>query len=151
MMLYTFEVSNNGYFFCCSKCEFYINFDVTGTDYERTLMSASACMAGLFPPSDEQTWNQHLTWQPIPIHTVPIEMDYILHARTSCSRYNWAMQKYLESPEYTAIIAKHQQLFQYLEEKTESRVQSLDDVQTIYNTLWIQKLKNKTSDKFREF
>jgi hypothetical protein len=44
---------------------------VRSSDYNRTLMSAEVNLAGLFEPHGSQLWNQNLTWQPIPIHTVP--------------------------------------------------------------------------------
>jgi len=41
------------------------------TDYDRTLMSAEANLAGLYPPEGHQIFNPNISWQPIPVHTVP--------------------------------------------------------------------------------
>lgn len=43
------------------------NVYVQSTDYDRTLMSAQANLAGLFPPThDDEKWHDEIQWQPIP-------------------------------------------------------------------------------------
>lgn len=44
---------------------------IRSTDYDRTLMSAEANLAGLYPPEKQQMFNPNISWQPIPVHTVP--------------------------------------------------------------------------------
>lgn len=56
---------------------------VRSTDFDRTLMSAEANLAGLFPPDGMQRFNPNISWQPIPVHTVPIAEDRVSLARPS--------------------------------------------------------------------
>uniref|UniRef100_A0ACB8FUS9 Uncharacterized protein n=1 Tax=Sphaerodactylus townsendi TaxID=933632 RepID=A0ACB8FUS9_9SAUR len=44
---------------------------IQSTDVDRTIMSAQANLAGLFPPTTEEIWNPQIPWQPIPVHVVP--------------------------------------------------------------------------------
>lgn len=107
-------------------------------------MSAAANLAGLFPPEGDHVWNSDLLWQPIPIHTIPKELDYVLHAETACPRLNYELQKYFASSEFVELNAKYKQLFYYLEENTGISVRNFGDVGFLYDTLWIDELKNKT-------
>uniref|UniRef100_A0A6I8NAK4 Lysosomal acid phosphatase n=1 Tax=Ornithorhynchus anatinus TaxID=9258 RepID=A0A6I8NAK4_ORNAN len=52
---------------------------VRSTDFDRTLMSAEVNLAGLFPPGGSQLFNPNITWQPIPVHTVPEAQDKQTH------------------------------------------------------------------------
>ncbi|XP_044538289.1 lysosomal acid phosphatase isoform X3 [Gracilinanus agilis] len=52
---------------------------VRSTDFDRTLMSAEANLAGLFPVEGAQSFNPNITWQPIPVHTVPEAQDKQTH------------------------------------------------------------------------
>ena len=40
-------------------------------------MSAYSVLAGLFPPIGDQVWNPGIPWQPIPVHTMPKEEDFV--------------------------------------------------------------------------
>lgn len=53
---------------------------VQSTDVDRTIASAYANLAGLYPPIGNEVWNTKLAWQPIPVHTVPVKQDYLLAA-----------------------------------------------------------------------
>ena len=48
------------------------------TDVPRTKMSLQLVLAGLFPPSEHQTWNTDLPWIPTDINFMPSEQDYLL-------------------------------------------------------------------------
>lgn len=58
------------------------------TDEDRNLMSALCTAAGLFPPTGEEVWNNELNWQPIPIHTMPLNEDYLLNSFVKCARFD---------------------------------------------------------------
>lgn len=115
-----------------------------GTDIDRTLMSAETVMAGLFPPQGDAIWNDELLWQPIPIYTTPKELEQIIYPGKSCPRLFNALQNYLSSSEIVELYAKHQQLFQYLEDNTGVSIKNMSDVGALYDILWIEELKNKT-------
>ncbi|NXU51296.1 PPAP phosphatase, partial [Turnix velox] len=62
---------------------------IRSTDCDHTLMSAQASLAGLYPPTKGQIWNSRILWQPIPVHTVPLSHDNLLHLPFShCPKYN---------------------------------------------------------------
>uniref|UniRef100_A0A183CQS1 Acid phosphatase n=1 Tax=Globodera pallida TaxID=36090 RepID=A0A183CQS1_GLOPA len=48
---------------------------VRSSDFNRTLMSAQALLAGLYPPRTNKTFAPDLNWQPFPVHTESREID----------------------------------------------------------------------------
>lgn len=109
------------------------------TDEDRNLQSAEYTMAGLFPPnSDEETWNSHLNWQPIPIHTVPLDDDYILNSFVKCARFDQLFERRLNDPEVTYLMEKHRSLIEYMSENAGTKLRRVDDVWKLYGGLVIE-------------
>ena len=75
---------------------------VRSLDIDRCLMSAECNLAGLYPPSGNQKWNEPDTsWQPIPVHTVAYKNDKLLqYPLSNCPKYDYIMSKVRASPEY---------------------------------------------------
>ncbi|CAL7950976.1 unnamed protein product [Xylocopa violacea] len=116
---------------------------IQSTDVDRTLMSAESHLAGLYPPVGNQIWDS-IKWMPIPVHTIPEDKDNILAAKKYCPRYDYELEKVLNSPEMKKIDKENKHLYIYLTEKTGNKVSSLRAAEQIYDTLFIESIYNKT-------
>lgn len=116
---------------------------VQSTDMDRTLMSAEANLAGLYPPVAGQVWDA-LKWMPIPVHTIPKDKDSVLAAQKYCPRYDFELEKVLQSSEIKLINKENEKVYTYLTAKTGNKVSSLKTAEYIYDTLFIENLYNKT-------
>ncbi|XP_075227834.1 lysosomal acid phosphatase-like [Lycorma delicatula] len=116
---------------------------VNSTNYKRSHMSAQCLLAGWFPPSGSEIWNEQLIWQPIPIHSVPIDKDQTLALRAPCPRFWCERQNVLmhiadnETPE-------DKKLFKYLTTKSGENISTIDDLATLYSTLKKEELNGLT-------
>ena len=117
---------------------------IRSTDVDRTLMSAEANLAGLFPPEGNQVWNPTIPWQPIPVHTVPKEEDAMLSEHAVCDRAAKAVDEVLASPEMKKLDEENAELFAYLEKHSGEPVKNILTVDFLYDTLYIEQLYNKT-------
>jgi len=69
---------------------------VRSSDKDRTLQSAEAFLAGMFPPSKNENPISEIGgigWQPIPVHTVDKDTDELLRRGTNCPLYKKMFQK----------------------------------------------------------
>lgn len=107
-------------------------------------MSALSNLAGLFPPPKEDLWNPNIPWQPIPVHTIPENLDHVLAAKRPCPLYAFTLKKYKNSPEYRELNKRFKPLYEYLTKHSGKKVESFTAVQNLYNTLWIEDLYNLT-------
>jgi len=118
---------------------------VKSTDVDRTLMSAQANMAGLFPPSGYMQWNPDLVWQPIPIHTKPQSQDYLLSVEhTACPRLTKLRKDARNSDEIQSVFKDNKELLDYISSHSGSKVNSVEEADWLYDNLLVEKLYNKT-------
>lgn len=117
---------------------------VQSTEHDRTMMSALLALAGLFPPTEEEVWNQNLQWQPIPVHVVPLSSDNVMLGARNCPKYDNLYNAYVnESPEVQQIHEKYGSFFKYLTRMCGQNVTSIGDACEIHDTMKIEKDRNK--------
>lgn len=111
-------------------------------------MSALSNLAGWFIPNeDEERWNKDILWTPIPIHTIPKQIDRTLFIRfeNDCPKYKAEFQRYLaNSDEVQQIYKEYTHLFQFWSQKCGLNITTTDDVYRLYNTLIVEQKHNKT-------
>lgn len=116
---------------------------ILSSDYDRTIASAMIVLAALFPPNEDQIWNENLLWQAIPVHSIPRKWDYLINAEISCPRYIQLYEEYENSPEMKSLFKEHRELFQYLEENAGQPMHTLENLKSIHGVLYVER-SNKT-------
>ncbi|XP_043438385.1 lysosomal acid phosphatase isoform X4 [Prionailurus bengalensis] len=116
---------------------------VRSTDFDRTLMSAEANLAGLFPPNGIQRFNPNISWQPIPVHTVPITEDRLLKFPLGpCPRYEQLQNETRQTPEYQNEIIQNAQFLDMVANETGLTDLTLETVWNVYDTLFCETMQH---------
>lgn len=114
---------------------------IRSTDTDRSIMSALCNAAGLFSPSNEQLWEKSINWQPVPVHTVPLNEDYLVYQSIPCDRIDQLYDKYMESNETKALLDKHSELREYIRKHSGSSIEAMVDFFQFYDAFHIQYLR----------
>lgn len=102
-------------------------------------MSAQCNAAGLFEISSvDERWNGDIDWQPVPIHTIPLDEDYLVYQSIPCAKSDQQHSEYMQSKEVLSEFQKHSQFSKYLEENSGSKVQTVGDLHVIAEALLIE-------------
>ncbi|XP_006158561.1 prostatic acid phosphatase isoform X2 [Tupaia chinensis] len=119
---------------------------VQSTDVDRTLMSAMTNLAALFPPEGASVWNPSLLWQPVPVHTVPISEDLLLHQPfMNCPRFQELRRETLKSEEFQKRLHPYQDFIETLPKLSGFHSKDLFGIWSkIYDPLYCEGIHNFT-------
>lgn len=117
---------------------------VRSSDVDRTLQSAQANLAGLYPPKGANQWNPDLAWQPIPVHTLPESEDRELSFLYSCDRFKQEFKRVLKTDELRRRDAKNKALYDYLSGKCGVAVRDFLTLSFMYDLFLVESRTNRT-------
>ncbi|MEQ2231940.1 hypothetical protein ILYODFUR_005836 [Ilyodon furcidens] len=119
---------------------------VRSTDFDRTLMSALANLAGLYPPKDQQIFRPSLKWQPIPVHTVPQSEERLLSFPLGdCPRYKQLMNETEHTAEFLNVTTAYWDLIELVKNKTGVKKANVETVWSVYDTLFCESRHNMSA------
>lgn len=98
----------------------------------------------MFPPTGEEVWNEYLLWQPIPVHTVPQDLDRLFLNSKPCPLFDRLLHDHFSSSKMQEHLAKYKQLFQYLEHHSGMPIRNASDAHALLDTLRHEQSWNKT-------
>ncbi|KAG5877251.1 hypothetical protein JTB14_019629 [Gonioctena quinquepunctata] len=106
------------------------------TDIDRTHMSVQSNLLGLYPPKNDDIWNENVLWQPIPVH--PSD-ENITSTTSYCTALTNELSRVLNyDPFYVNLNAENRELYSYLTNSTGDNITAVSDVWLVYDTLMIE-------------
>ncbi|CAI4231241.1 unnamed protein product [Auanema sp. JU1783] len=118
---------------------------VRSSDYNRTIMSALANMAGFYPAADDAMIEPTVRWQPIPIHSKPQNIDKELNEVMLCPVADQATRDISKMKEMKDLEEKYKDLLHYLREHMNGTALPVEDVWKVYDVLTCQLQHNDTN------
>lgn len=110
---------------------------VRSSDYNRTIMSAMANMAGFYPPPLTK-FVDNLPWIPVPVHTVPLMIDNLIGLDRFCPAVNDEMNR-VQWSDVKQIDAENADFIAFLRENTGlAHFNSFVQIAEIYDPLYCQ-------------
>ncbi|XP_011872301.1 PREDICTED: lysosomal acid phosphatase [Vollenhovia emeryi] len=104
---------------------------------DRCVMSAQALLAGLFVPSPEDMFVPGLAWTPVPVHSIPRNLDKLIAVKVPCPRLEAALKRAYED-EAERSGEEMAGYYKELTEHTGQNMSTITDVEFLYNTLEIE-------------
>ncbi|KAL2719342.1 putative acid phosphatase 5 isoform X2 [Vespula squamosa] len=110
---------------------------IRSSDSDRCIMSAQALLAGLYPPTADQIFVPKLKWRPIPVHTVPRNMDKVIVVKAPCPKLKQALAEAYVN-ESIKSDGKLENYYKELTMHTQQPMKTITDIEFLYNLFDIQ-------------
>nr|XP_022309376.1 lysosomal acid phosphatase-like [Crassostrea virginica] len=122
---------------------------IDSSDENRCLMSAYSNLAGLYPPTDGEKFNQSINWQPIPVHTRPEKEDNVINMGMSCPRYDELLQETIASPTVQNEEIQNKDFYTLVRNYTGIKDKvNINNIWKPADTLFCEKTHNMTLDSW---
>lgn len=112
---------------------------VQSSEAERCIMSAQSFMASFMEPLENRN-PLPISWQPIPVRTVPRSQDYLMAQKKPCIKYDEMLKHLYENPpqDVVEMMRANEQLFKMLTKNTGHNITTITDVELLFNTLQVE-------------
>ncbi|TKR68241.1 hypothetical protein L596_024248 [Steinernema carpocapsae] len=128
-----------------SKDYFPFEIFVRSSDYNRTLVSAQANLAGLFEPSKEEQWTPSLKWRPIPVHTIPQFEDKELYDAIKCPTGAEENERVYNSEAVVKIEKENEAFLRFIGEQSGMELPlRLQNLWNIFDPIYVESCHNDT-------
>lgn len=101
-------------------------------------MSAASNLAGMFPPKGNQIWNKDIPWQPIPIHTTPMNQDALIYLGKPCPKHDKIVQELKNQEEYKQFVQYLQPTINYIEKHIKEKCNTIEELIFIHDALFVE-------------
>ena len=118
---------------------------IRSSDFDRTLMSAQSLLMGLYPLGTGPLQDDHkvglpYAYQPIPIHTLPKNLDDVLLINVG-PRFRLLLAQYVYTrPDWREKTAELQNKFPEWSRLTGVKITNLEDLDSLADTLHIHQI-----------
>ncbi|KAI6215208.1 hypothetical protein M3Y94_00358200 [Aphelenchoides besseyi] len=114
---------------------------IRSSDFNRTLTSAQANLAGMFPPDKNEQFVEGLNWRPIPVHTMPKHEDKELYDKAACPHADSEEDIVYNSDEIRKVEDDSRELLTFLGSKsgyTNNTPMRLREMWKLFDPLWAE-------------
>lgn len=105
---------------------------------DRTISSGLSFVAGFMPPLDNIN-PLPIPWQPVPVVSIPRDRDDLIAQKRACAKYDEVYNNQMNSDEIKALNSLNYNLYKILGKNTGENISSIQDVESLHNTLEAEK------------
>lgn len=110
---------------------------VIASDTNLSKMTALLISAGLWPPPEEQLWNDTIVWQPVPYKYPPQSNDFLLYEK-NCPRYKQEKGRILNAFVDEGVLVPYRDLFHKIAQMTNTNFSTPQEAYFLNNLFLIQ-------------